>query len=229
MRVADVMERGVISIAPDESVEKAARLMLQYDLSGLPVLDHGRLVGMITEGDFLRRAETDTERRRPRWAELFIGPARLAEEYTHAHGRTVSEVMTPDVVTVGEDAGLEEAVALMEQRHIKRLPVVRGGVVVGLLTRSNLLHAFIAKLPRPSNSGVDDAEIRDRLIAELKGEFWFPRGAIDISVEDGVVALHGIVRDQRQRHAVRVAAENIEGVKQVRDELVELDQQQSPL
>ena len=111
MKVADVMTRGVISLAPADSA-KAAELMLRYDMSGFSVLDRGKLVGVITQGDFLRRAETGTECHRPRWREFFANPGQLAEEYTHSHARTVGEVMTRDVVTVAENASLDDAVEL---------------------------------------------------------------------------------------------------------------------
>src|SRR5690349_24552631 len=95
MKAADVMTSHVISVAPDDSILKCVRLMLEYRISGLPVMDaKGSLIGIVTEGDFLRRVEAGTERRRPRWLEFFAGPARLADEYVHTHGRKVSEVMT---------------------------------------------------------------------------------------------------------------------------------------
>jgi CBS domain-containing protein len=148
MKVAEVMTRGVISIASTDSMKKAAQLMLQYDMSGFPALDRGKLVGIITEGDFLRRAEIGTERHRIRWIELVVAPGQLAEEYAHAHGRKVEEVMTRDVVTVAEDASLEEAVRLMERHHIKRLPVVKGGTMVGILSRANCCTHLSSARPR---------------------------------------------------------------------------------
>ena len=140
MKVADVMERGVISITPESSVTKAARMMLLYEISGLPVIDSsGRLVGIVTEGDFLRRAEIGTERHRKRWVELLVDIGPLAEEYAHSHGRKVEEVMTRDVVTVTEDASLEEVARLMERHRIKRVPVLRDAQVIGIVSRANFL------------------------------------------------------------------------------------------
>ena len=134
MKAKDVMTSPVISVGPDDAVSQAARIMLQRHISGLPVIDQkGGLVGIVTEGDFLRRAETGTQRRRPRWLEYLIGPGRLADEYTRAHGRKVSEIMTADPLTVSEDTPLDEIVRLMEKRQIKRLPVVRDQQVVGIL------------------------------------------------------------------------------------------------
>jgi CBS domain-containing protein len=224
MKIADMMTRGVISIAPDDPMRKAAQLMLQYDMSGFPVLDQGRLVGIITEGDFLRRAETGTERRRRRWIEFLVGPGQLAEEYTHEHGRTVEEVMTREVVTIAEDASLEEAVGLMEQHHIKRLPVINGEGMVGIISRANLLHAFIVGSPKTPAAPLSDAAIREQLAAGLREQRWAPHGSVAAIVKNGIVELRGVIVDERQRAALRVIAENIPGVKQIRDDLLEIDQ-----
>ena len=223
MKVADMMTRGVLSLTPEDSVRKAADLMLRYDVNGFPVLDRGKLVGMITQGDFLRRAETGTERHRRRLAEFFLDPGRLADEYVRSHGRTVGEVMTRDVITVPEDATLSEAVELMERHHVKRLPVVRDDAMVGIITRVNLLHAFLVGSPKEAPAPLGDDAIRSELMAELNRQHWIPRGSIEATVKNGVVALHGSVRDERQKAALRVAAENIPGVKQVVDEVAELD------
>jgi CBS domain-containing protein len=223
MKVADIMTRGVISLAPDVSMRKAAQRMLQYEMSGFPVVDRGNLVGIVTEGDFLRRTETGTERHRARWVEFLVGPGRLAEEYAHARGRTVDEVMTREVVTVAEDASLEEAVRLMERHRVKRLPVVKGDAIAGIVTRANLLHAFIVGSPKTTAPPMTDTAIREKLAAELDKQPWAPCGSFNAVVENGVVDLQGIIRDERQRAALRIAAENIPGVKQVRDHLLELD------
>jgi CBS domain-containing protein len=221
MKVAEVMTRGVISLAPDDSMRKAAQRMLQYDVSGFPVVDRGKLVGIVTEGDFLRRTETGTERHRPRWIEMLVGAGQLAEEYAHAHGRTVDDVMTREVVTVAENASLNEAVQLMEHHRVKRLPVVKGDAIVGILSRANLLHAFIVGSPKTAGAPVTDAAIREKLAAELEKQPWAPHGTFNAVVENGVIDLEGVIREERQRAALRIAAENIPGVKQVRDHLLE--------
>ena len=143
MKAKDAMTSPVISVEPDASIWQAVRIMLQRRISGLPVIDkQGRLVGMVSEGDFLRRAETGTQRRRPHWLEFLMGPGRLADEYIRSHGRKIQDIMTPDPVTVTEETPLDEVVHTMEQRRIKRLPVVRGNEVVGIVSRANLLHAL---------------------------------------------------------------------------------------
>jgi CBS domain-containing protein len=221
MKAEEVMTREVISIDPDATVLQAARLMLQHHISGLPVIDKdGNLVGVLSEGDFLRRRETKTERRRSRWLEFLMGPGRVAAEYSHSHGSKVSEVMTPDVQTVDEVTPLEDIVELMERRRIKRVPVVCGGQVVGIITRSNLMHAMVslARVAQPADKG--DAAIREHLLAEIQKEQWAPAATTNVVVHDGVVELWGVIVDERQREALKVAAENVPGVKTVKDHLV---------
>src|SRR6516165_1036435 len=138
MKAVEIMTTGVVTVQPEASVREAARLMLEHGVSGLPVVDDvGRLAGIVTEGDFLRRAETSTELRHPRWLEFLLGPGRLADEYVHSHGRKVGEIMTPEVTTVSEDAPLEEVVKIMEHRRIKRVPVISGTKIVGIISRAN--------------------------------------------------------------------------------------------
>jgi hypothetical protein len=177
-------------------------------------------VGIVSEGDFLRRAETGTGRRRPRWIEFFMGPGRLADEYVRLSGRKVSDVMTHQVRTVPPDAPLEEVVRLMERHNIKRVPVVDSGKVVGIVTRANLLHAVAGFAHEIAPLSAGDAAIRDRLLAALKDQPWAPVTAIDVTVRNGVVRLSGGITDERQRQALRVAAENIPGVKEVEDNVV---------
>ena len=147
------MTQKVISVGPDATAVRAVDLMLNHRISGLPVVDsNARIVGIITEGDFLWRAELGTQRRRSRWLEFLIGPGRLASEYVHTHGRKVSELMTPDPYTITEETPLEEVVQTMEKRRIKRLPVVRKGQLVGIVSRANLLQA-LATLSRHAKKG----------------------------------------------------------------------------
>jgi CBS domain-containing protein len=224
MQASDVMTYNVVSVEPDASIVVAARLMLQKHLSGLPVVDSaGKLVGIITEGDFLRRAETGTERHRPRWLEFLLGPGTLANEYVRESGRNVNEIMTREVYTVSETTPLPDVVKLMEQHRIKRVPVVRGETVVGMITRANLMRALIHLSLQEKSPSAGDTEIRERLLSELNKHSWAPIALINISVSDGVVTLSGALTDERERQALRVAAENVPGVKTVEDELVWVD------
>ena len=219
MRVKDVMTPNVVCIGADEPVLKAARLMLQNRISGLPVLDKdGELVGIVTEGDFLRRGELGTQRQRPKWLEFIVGPGKLAQEYTHSSGRKVEEIMTPDPRTIGEDETLETVVDTMERHHVKRLPVTRGGRMVGIVSRANLMHA-LASLSRDTVSPPSgDTAIRDKILAAIGKQDWAPR--INVIVNAGVAELHGVITDDRERQGLIVAAENVPGVKRVRDHLV---------
>jgi len=209
-----------VTVAPSRTLEEALGLMRHHRISGLPVVDAaGTLVGMVTEGDFLRRSELGTERHTPRWIEFLSGSGKLAENYVHAAGRKVRDVMTDKVYAVDEETTLSEVVETMERRRIKRLPVLRGAKLVGIVTRANLLHA-LAGLQQANVPASSDIPIRTRLMAELEKQSWAPLVAIDIVVADGVVKLTGAIFDERQRHALRVAAENIPGVKRVEDRLV---------
>jgi len=224
MKAADIMTRRVISVAPEASVLESARLMLQHRVSGLPVIDAaGRLVGVVSEGDFLHRVETGTELKRTRWLEFIAGPARLATEYVHSHGRKVADVMTGEPVTVGEDTPVEEVVRLMEKRRIKRLPVMRGTKVVGIVSRANLLHALASVAPRAPLAAKDDLAIRDRVLDELAKQPWAPPNLIDVTVRNGAVELWGVVTADHQRDAATVVAENIAGVKKVANHLAWID------
>jgi CBS domain-containing protein len=219
MKTRDVMTTRVISVEVDDSVLRAVRLMLQNRISGLPVVGpKGELVGMVTEGDFLRRGETVTERHRSRWLEFVAGPGRLADEYVHARGRKVGEVMTGEPITVTEDTPLDEVVRLMERHRIKRLPVVREGKLIGIVTRADIMHALVSLAPEAKAPAADDAGIREQILAECKNQFWAPM--INVVVRNGVVDLWGTIADERERQAFVVVSENVPGVKAVHDHLI---------
>jgi CBS domain-containing protein len=221
MKAADIMTRNVVSVQPETTILQAADLMLQHRISGLPVIDSdGRLVGIVTEGDFLRRIETGTQRQRPRWVELLVGPGRLAEEYVRSSSRRIEDVMTQPVQTIGEDTPVGDVVELMERRRIKRLPVLRGDKLVGIVSRANLLHALASLGREIKSTSADDVAIRERLLTELNQQNWAPLGLIDVIVRNGTVELWGTLLDERKRRALIVAAENVPGVNSVRDHLV---------
>lgn len=225
MNATDVMTRSVVSIRPDASVLDAARLMLYHKVSGLPVVEaDGTLVGIVTEGDFMRRAEIGAARRRPHWLEFFTTPGRLAEEYVHASGRKVREVMSKELCTVTEETALAEIARLMEERRIKRIPVVQGRELVGIVSRADLLRAVISLDADPLAASGDDAKIHERLLADLKKQPWaVPLSMIQFAVRDGAVEFFGVVRDERQREALRVAAENVPGVRSVADQSLRIE------
>jgi CBS domain-containing protein len=221
MNASDVMTRSIVSVSRDAPVAEAIRLMLDNHISGLPVIDEAnQLVGILTEGDLLRRGETGTERHRPRWLEMLMGPGRLADEYVRTHGRKVEEIMTRDLISVTPDTPLDEIVGLMERRRIKRVPVLDGDRPVGIVSRADLLRALARTLEEKPAPVIGDEAIRECILAELAKVSWVPRDGLAITVANGVVDLNGVILDENERDALRVAAENVPGVKAVEDHLV---------
>lgn len=222
MLVKDVMTTRIVSVSPQARISQAVELMVRHRISGLPVIDEaGALVGMVSEGDFLRRAEIGTQKPRPHWLAAFLHPGKLAENYAEAHGRRIDEVMTQDVLTIPETASLQEAVSMMESNDIKRLPVLRNGKPVGIVTRADIVHALLGHVGAGREApAVSDAEIRRRIVDALEREPWAPVATVRVEVEQGVVHLHGALTNERERTAIRVIAENVEGVREVHDHLV---------
>lgn len=221
MKASEIMTRNVVTVGRETPVVQAIRAMLDNHVSGLPVLDDdGKLAGILTEGDLLRRGETGTERHRPRWLEVLMGPGRMAAEYIRTHGRRVGGIMTENVFSVPPDTSLEEIVQLMERRRIKRVPVIEGDALVGIVSRADLLRALAAVLERQTGGTHSDDEIREKIHAELAKAAWVPRDGLSITVQDGVVDLNGVILEENEREALRVVAENVAGVKAVEDHLV---------
>jgi CBS domain-containing protein len=223
MRARQIMTNDVISVSPHTTILDAANIMLRCHISGLPVLDSdGTLLGMVSQSDFLHRKEIGTERKRPNWLEIFVGPGRVAGDFVHEHGRKVEDVMTRDPIIVEDNAPLDELVRLMEKHDIKRLPVMRAKSLVGIVTRSSILQAvssMACEIPDPT---ADDDHIRDRITREVYATDWRPIG-FQVTVRHGVVHLHGLVIDEHSRRAAIVAAENTAGVKEVHDHLCFVD------
>ena len=223
MRAHQIMTRPVISVTPETPIVEAANTMLQRHVSGLPVVDgSGKLVGIISEGDFIRRSEIGTQRKRGRWLKLILGPGKEATDFVHEHGGKVGEIMTPEPLTITEDTTLEEIVQLMEQHNIKRLPVTRGDTLVGIVSRSNLLQAVASLARQIPDPTADDDHIRNRIINALEKTDWCPFG-LSVIVRDGIVHLGGVITEERSRQAAIVSAENVTGVRKVHDHLCWVD------
>jgi len=220
MNAADVMSRTVIAISQDAPLSQAVRLMVDNRISGLPVLDQaGRAVGILTEGDLLQRVETGTAGKAAGWLTTIFARGRLASAYVQTRGRRVSDVMTLEPITIDEATPLADISELMRARRVKRLPVTRDDKVVGIVSRADLVHALAKELDAPAATA-SDTVIRNAILAELASQPWAPRRSFTIAVEDGVVDIDGVVFDMRERDAIRVAAENVPGVKQVENRLV---------
>jgi CBS domain-containing protein len=219
MRAHQIMTRQVTTVSPDTTIVEAARTMLQNHISGLPVVDtNGRLVGIVSEGDFIRRAEIGTQRKPARWLRFLLGPGSTAADFVHEHGRKVGEVMTRDPLTIAEDTPLEAIVHLMEKNNVKRLPVMRDDRIVGIVSRANLLQAVAGLARDVPDPTADDDHIRDRIVAVIERNTWAPFG-LNVIVRNGVVHLNGVVTEDRSRKAAIVAAETVAGVREVHDHL----------
>jgi CBS domain-containing protein len=223
MRAHQIMTRSVVTVTPEATIVDAANLMLQRHISGLPVVDtNGTLVGIVSEGDFIRRSEIGTGRKRGRWLRFILGPGKSASDFVHEHGRKVSEVMTKSPLTITEDTALADIVEMMERNNVKRLPVVRDDKVVGIVSRANLLQAVASLAREVPDPTADDDRIRNRIVDALEKHDWCPFG-LNVVVRDGVAHLSGVITEEHARQAAVVAAENVEGVKAVHDHLCWVD------
>ncbi|MBY5392237.1 CBS domain-containing protein [Rhizobium leguminosarum] len=223
MLVQTIMTSPPITVTASCSVAEAAKRMLDNKISGLPVVDaNGALVGIVSDGDFLRRSELNTERKRSWLLEWLTSPGKIADEYVRAHGRRVEEVMTAPVSAIAPTASISDAVRLMERRDIKRLPVVTDGRLVGIVARSDLLRALSQALPAAAVSA-SDAQIQAAIDTELARQSWSRNGFIHCRVTNGVAELSGTIFDERERLAAKVAVENVPGVTSIKDQLVWVD------
>jgi CBS domain-containing protein len=217
LMAADVMTPDVITVTPDTSVREIAKLLYTRHISGVPVIDREkRVIGIVGEGDLLGHAEVAGERRRTWWLDAFVNSNALARDYIKTHGRVAADVMTPTVITVAPTALIAEIAKILERHRIKRVPVIDGGKLVGIVTRGDLLQALAAaEVARPAS--VDDRAIRERLLAELETQRWAHLLTKNIVVQNGVIHLSGFVETLEERHALHIAAENVPGVERVED------------
>ena len=223
MNVAALMSTNIVSVLPSTTLADAVRIMIANRVSGLPVLESdGRLVGMITEGDLLRRTELESEGKQPSWLKLFLMPSRVAADYVATHGRHVSEVMTPNPISISPATDLAEVARLMLHKHVKRLPVLEAGRLVGIISRSDVLRALARKLVEVPEERTDE-EIGTYIKNEIAHAKWAPISSIKVEVKEKVVNLEGTIFSDEERQAVIVIAENAPGVKEVQDHLIFVD------
>jgi len=219
MKAIDIMVSPVVTVGPDTTAAEVADILLEKHISGVPVVDAGgALVGIVSEGDLMRRAETGTERRRSWWLELLTRNDTIAADYIKSHARKVGDIMTRYPVTVSEETPITEIVDLLEGRQIKRVPVMRDGKVVGIISRSNLLQAF-ATLRRKAGpeSKTDDRTLRLRVLKTIDGAHLPRPFGLNVTVKDGNVDLWGVVETDEEKNALRVATEVTQGVVSVVD------------
>lgn len=221
MRATDVMVRDVVTVRPDTDVAEAIRLLADNDVSALPVLDNeSNLIGMLSEADLIHRAEISAEKHRPWWLEAVTGASTLAEEFAKSHGKKVGEVMTDGVISVTEETQLSEIAALFERKRIKRVPVVKDGKLVGIVSRSNLIQALASVVGRIDQHDETDRQIRVQVLSRLKEQPWTGFGDRNVTVSNGVVHLWGLVGSEPERKALLALAEGVPGVVRVSDEMI---------
>ncbi|MBL8579260.1 MAG: CBS domain-containing protein [Mesorhizobium sp.] len=224
LQAQDVMTREVIAIAPGSTVAEAAALMIDKRISAVPVVEDGRLVGLVSEGDLIHRAEIGTEgHARSWWLGLFRDAGSLAEDYAKSHSRRVADLMTRNVHTITEFTPVATIADLFDHARIKRVPVMRGDSVVGIVSRSDLMKAILATIPPAKPLLVDDANIRTRLLEELQSQPWATTVETSVEVLDGVVSFWGTLGSEDERRACRILAENIAGVRSIEDHRVVID------
>ncbi len=215
MQARDVMTRNVVTVEPDTPVTEIARLLLEKRISGVPVVESdGRLVGIVSEGDLMRRVEDSPARRGAWWLAMLGIPEERAIEYVRTRGRRARDVMTRHVITVTPDTPIGRVAQLLEEEHIKRVPVVEDGRLVGIISRADLLRAIASREEAPA-AGADDRALRERLLKELEAAGLEYHPYVNIVVSDGIVHLWGLVSTKAEAEALRVAAESVEGVRGV--------------
>lgn len=219
MKASEVMTRGVITVAPETPIREVARILLERGFSAVPVVDpSGVPLGVVSEGDFAHRPELGTEWRRSWWLAYVADPNGGAAEFLRGHGRTAGDVMHRGIVAVRPDRGLDEIVDLIDRRRIKRVFVVDGDTIVGVITRADLLRAF-ASTCQPAAARRDDLEIRSEIDSRMRAASWAPRALVTPLVADGVVELLGIVGSNVEREAVKLLVSEIPGVRRIEDHL----------
>ena len=221
MRAGDVMVRDVVTVRPDTDVAEAIKLLAEHDVSALPVLgEAGNLAGMLSEADLIHRVEIGTEKHRPWWQEAVTGASTLAADFAKSHGKRVGEVMSTGVISVSEDTPLSGIAALFERKRIKRVPVVKEGRLVGIVSRANLIQALASVVGQIDEPDETDRQIRLELMARLQQQRWTDFGSRNITVSDRVVHLWGLVGSEAERKALLALAEGVRGVSRVSDEMI---------
>jgi CBS domain-containing protein len=223
VKAKDIMVTNVITVGPEASVREVANTLLMHRISALPVVDeHRKLIGIISEADLTRRDELGTDYRRSWWLEIFAHKSKkaLAIEYVKSHARRVKDVMTREVITARPATPLRNVAALLEKNRIKRIPIVANGKVVGIVSRANLIQA-LASLPKPSEPRrITDSIIRKKVMAQFKSEKWSKSSLLNATVQDGTVKLWGIVDSQVEKRAAQVAAELVDGVRVIENNVL---------
>ncbi|HUB64922.1 MAG TPA: CBS domain-containing protein [Methylocella sp.] len=221
MNARDVMVHDVVTVGPDEDVSKAVQLLVNHDISALPVVDGElRVIGILSEADLLHREKLGTEKHRAWWLEAITPASMLAMDYAKSHGRKVAELMSEHVISANEDTSLSELANLLEKHRIKRLPILKDGKLVGIVSRANLIQALASAPSQPEKDQLADRGIRSAILARLAEQSWTDFGERNIVVSDGVVHLWGLVGSPEEHKALLALADSVPGVRKVSDEMI---------
>ena len=225
MKARDIMITNVVTVGPELSVREVAEILVRRRVSALPVVDSaGNLIGIVSEGDLLRRAELDTGYRRSWWLELFNRKSdeSLANEFARSHASRVKDVMAKNVITARASTSLRGIAAILERYRIKRVPIVAKGKVIGIVSRANLIQALASLRKDTEPTTATDSLIRKNVMRRFKAERWSKHAPLNVIVQDGTVKLWGVVGSEAERQAARVAAELARGVRAVENNIVVL-------
>ena len=220
MRAKDVMSEGIVSVLADATVFEAAEIMVNAQVSAVPVIEEdGKIVGILSEADLIRRAEIGTSPHKAWLQRLLSDDVTKATEFVHSHSRLVRDVMTKNVITVDEEATLSDVAELMAKHNIKRVPVLREGSMIGILSRANLIQALMSREPATDRVRPSDEQLRREVTKAVDTQPWCSAWPTNVVVSSGVVHLWGFTHSEAVRKAYRVAAENVPGVKNVKNHM----------
>jgi CBS domain-containing protein len=223
MKASEIMATNVVTVGADATVGEVAKLLFDKHISAVPVVGKkGELLGIVSEGDLLRRAEIGSEKRRSWWLQALTSSDTLADEFVKSHARKVADVMTSKVITAAPGTPISEIATLLEKNGIKRVPIVMAGKVVGIVSRANLIQALASTAkPNAQEAKADDAAVRERVLAQFKAQPWTKPWLVNVIVHDGgIVDLWGVVDSQAEKTAARVAVETTPGVYAVNNNIV---------
>ena len=220
MQAHEAMTKDVVVVGPDATVGEIAALLVRNRISAVPVVEPGnRVIGIVSQTDLAHRSETDTEKRRKWWLEVFADADAKAREYVKSHGLKAKDVMTRFIVTVPSRASLADVAEILDTHRIRQVPVMDDGKLVGMISRTDLVRKLAEiKVTGPATRP-DNGALQKAIWDQVKAQPWLKAAYVSLAVKDGVVELWGAVDSQEQRHALRVLVEGVSGVQKVEDQL----------